>query len=70
MGLITRADLSPRLKVMYVAMEPLVPARSGYAVRWQTLADVLSGMADFRALVLHGEVEHAGTGGDEGALSH
>lgn len=40
------------LRTLYVVMAPPVPARSGYAVRCQTIADTLDGLTTFKLLVL------------------
>lgn len=41
-----------RRRVVYVSMDAPVPARGGYAVRVQTVAEALSRVADFRLLCL------------------
>lgn len=50
----------PRLKVQYVTIAPIAPARSGYSVRCQTVADALMALADLRVLVLQGEADETG----------
>lgn len=47
-----------RLRVMYVCIDPPVPARTGYQVRVQTVVEALSRLADVRLLVLQ-QGDHA-----------
>lgn len=56
----TDVPVRKRLRLTYVCMDAPVPARSGYALRVQTVAAALSGLADLRLLCLMSKADPHG----------